>query len=162
MRNNTITPIHYNRLNNFETKILRGKESFQRPKVSNESFTEFQMKQTIRGYTYLASATTDFLALAVLFLHLLIALGHTVLILVTKRSSGCWDTLPELLAVAQQLSPSKIALHNTAVGIYKLATFRQRARLRVSEIDAEHVELQFDTDSHPDNLPKIDVFQEYK
>ena len=159
--NNSITLINCNKLPDFAARILLGKESFQRPQEPYKSFTEFQMKQTISGYIYLAVTTTDFLALAVLFMHLLIALGHTVLILVTKRSSGCWDTLPELLALAQQSPPSKTALHNTATGIYKLGTSRQRTRLRVSESDTEHVELQYDIDRSPNNSPKINVLQEY-
>jgi hypothetical protein len=164
-RNIDITkPIHYTQVNilnyrhaeNWKARIIRGKEAYLRPDVAEKDTTAFVMKQTITGYAYLVQSITDYLALAVLLIHLAIALGHTVLMLVTRTSSGCWDTVPELLAVAQQSEPSKVALQNTATGVYRMRTFGQRARMRVATSDRERVELCFDVDPGTENAPRID------
>jgi hypothetical protein len=120
------------------------------------------MKQTIVGYAYKASFITDWLALSVVFTHLAIALGHTIFMLVRQRSLGCWDSLPELLTLAQQSTPSPVALKNITAGICRTKTFRHIVRIRVSEADAEHVELAFDADNNGrDNGRKPDLGLKY-
>jgi hypothetical protein len=79
----------------------------------------------------------------VLFTHLILAVGHTVYILSTRRSSGCWDTFSELVALAQQSQPAESELRNTCAGIHKLETFQHKVRIIRSDEDQEHLELAF-------------------
>ncbi|KAJ4371451.1 hypothetical protein N0V83_004668 [Neocucurbitaria cava] len=143
----------------WKAQILNDGEAFDSP-PSNPT-TTFSMKQQISGYTYNMDTWADWLSIVVLLIHLVVATGHTILLLVTHRSSSCWDSLPELISLAQQSTPSTVALRNTAAGIYRLSTFRHIARIRVSEEDAEHVELVFDVDHGKDSGRQPDAGQKY-
>ncbi|UPX13774.1 uncharacterized protein EKO05_0004273 [Ascochyta rabiei] len=139
--------IHHMRIPDFRNQLLHSGEAYSDPSLSSPtSFTPFEVSQIITGYAFKTSSTTDILALAVVILHLAIALAHTTFLLLRRRSSACWDSVPELLALAQQSRKSELALHNTATGIQCLDTFRQRTRIRVSEEDSTRVEVRFDTD----------------
>ncbi|KAL8655652.1 MAG: hypothetical protein Q9210_000762 [Variospora velana] len=62
--------------------------------------TELKVKFTIGGLSYRLTIVQK-LAAAVLLLHVLIALVHSVwLILWTGESSGCWDSVTELVVLA--------------------------------------------------------------
>lgn len=173
----------------WEAQILNGAyggSSYNGPPAgSHDRVTYFQMKQSITGCTclsihppiymialalaneclilvaYKASTTTDYLALSVVIIHLVIAVGHTVLLLTRKESSGCWDTLPELLALAQQSAPSTTVLKNTSTGIYRLNSFRNTVRVLISRDNEEHVELRFDKDNVGDDLRRPIVSRKY-
>lgn len=139
--------IYHERKQNYGTQLLRDGESYEEPtSTSTQTFTEFHMRQEIGGYSFMASSITDILSLIVVVSHLVIAVGHTFFILFRRHSSSCWDSVPELLSLTQQSAQSTVALKNTAAGIEKMNTFRQRARIIVSEDDPEHVELRFDGD----------------
>ncbi|KIX00567.1 uncharacterized protein Z518_09632 [Rhinocladiella mackenziei CBS 650.93] len=98
---------------------------------------------TIQGYAYMASATADYLAIAVLLGHATIAFVYTGYVLWTRRTSGCWDTIEELVALAHSSRPTS-ALANTSTGIHRSSTMSQRVRIRVSpESPGEEVQLIF-------------------
>lgn len=139
--------IHRIRSPDFQYQLLHSGEAYSNPSLSSPTpFTPFEILQEITGYAFKTSSTTDILALAVVILHLVIALAHTAFLLLRRRSSACWDTVPELLALAQQSRTSELALRNTAAGIQCLGTFQQRARVRVSKEDYAQLEIRFDAD----------------
>ncbi|KAH7393791.1 hypothetical protein DE146DRAFT_757281 [Phaeosphaeria sp. MPI-PUGE-AT-0046c] len=134
-------------------QLLNDQEAYEDPhSTSANTFTEFHMRQEIGGYSFMASSITDILSLVVVFSYLAIATGHMLLLLIRRNSSSCWDSVSELLSLTQQSSPSAIALKNTAAGIERMSTFRQRARITVSENDPEHVEMRFDGDCEGKNV----------
>jgi hypothetical protein len=177
------------KISDWEAQLLSGAyggSGYSEPPVgSHDRVTYFQMKQRITGCmslsnrrsiyilavalanlylllaAYKASTTTDYLALSVVLIHLVIAVGHTILLLKPKESSGCWDTLPELLALAQQSAPSTAALKNTSTGIYRLESFRNSVRVLISRDDEEHVDLKFDKDRVGDVLKRPVVSRKY-
>ncbi|USP81540.1 hypothetical protein yc1106_08814 [Curvularia clavata] len=131
----------------YQSELLLDRQAYQNPStMSTSPFTEFHVRQEITGYAFRVSATTDILALGVLFLHLTMALAHMLFSIIRRRSSSCWDSVPELISLAQQSSPSKVALENTTTGIERMSTFKKRARIRVSGSNSQHVELVFDED----------------
>lgn len=138
---------HHSRVPDFRYQLLNGGEAYSNPSLSSPtSFTPFDISQEITGYAFKTSSITDVLALAVILLHLAIALAHTILLLLRRRSSASWDSIPELLALAQQSQTSVLALQNTAAGIQCPSTYQQRARIRVSEEDSSQLEMKFDAD----------------
>lgn len=74
---------------------------------------------------------TDYLAIAVVCLHLAIALVHTIWILVFQETSDSWDSSDELLALVWNSEPSKGAPSNTCAGINDRHTLSSRVQVRV-------------------------------
>ena len=103
---------------------------------------------TIIGYYNQASGIADYLALVVIILHMLITVGHTLLVVYHRESSGCWDAIPEMLALAQNSRPAYKALKNTGAGVKKGSTFARKAKVRATGIhdcaDVDHLNLLFD------------------
>lgn len=152
----------YEQKPDYNTTLLQGGEAlYAPPDLSTGNYTRFQMSQTITGYAYKAQEVTDFLALAVLFTHIVAALGHTIYLVVTRKSSECWDRLPELLALAQQSTPSTHVLQNTAAGIYRSDPFKHKAKVRPTEEDDTHLEMFFDSDGRDDMVEYMDPLEEY-
>ncbi|KAJ4301835.1 hypothetical protein N0V90_003931 [Kalmusia sp. IMI 367209] len=146
---------------NWVMAILTGDGAFDESFGSLNSHTAIRMNQEVTGYAFKLNSVTDYMALVVVFAHLVIATGHTILMLKTRRSSACWDSFPELLALAMQSLPSPKALKNTATGIFTTRVFGQNTRIRVSTNDSEHVELALDADDRTKTLLPPDDRMEY-
>ena len=58
------------------------------------------------GYAYKAARPTDFLSIAILLLYILIVVTHIFCLLVTRRSTTCWNTIEELFLLAKSSAPS--------------------------------------------------------
>lgn len=111
-------------------------------------FTKMQMRTEVQGYSYSTSGFTVWLALTVLFLHCLIAAGYTLLVVGwTGKTSSCWDSVSELLALVQNSPPAPCVLRNTSAGIKELSTFAHTAKLVVAK-DQDNVELVYLSDGH--------------
>ncbi|KAJ8107864.1 hypothetical protein OPT61_g8572 [Boeremia exigua] len=153
-------PFSHVRKPDYQSQLVHGGVAYEKPS-SSSVLTELPMQQEITGYAYRSSSLTDYLALSVVLLHLVVAAAHTALLLVRRKSSACWDSVPELLALAHQSEPSAAALQNTATGIERLRTFRQRAWIRVSARSEKHVELAFEGDGEGRALMTPDLREEY-
>lgn len=107
--------------------------------------TEIQVEFSISGFSYQLTITQK-LAMAALLLHILIALLHMVWVFWRRESSGCWDSITELVVLAQNSRPAFSALQNTAAGIKHSSTFAQQVVIRPTKIcdddaDADHLEM---------------------
>ena len=125
-------------------------------------YTTLRARITITGFCFKASVLSDYLSIALLLSHMFLALSHTTWLLGTGRSSSCWDSITELVALVQNSRPAPIVLKNTCAGIKRKHTFSIRARIRATapityETDerpnAEHVEVIFGPD-HLINGPR--------
>ena len=122
----------YNRVENFNGAILQGGNALKTPST-DQDFTESRMNATIEGYSYHASSTTDFLAIAVVLFHCLVALAHTIYCVLHGVSSGCWDTVTEILTLALGPSADRGVPENTGAGIKNSQTFKKKAWVRVKK-----------------------------
>lgn len=86
----------------------------------------------VTGYAYKASRVTDYLSMVVLLLHIIVALAHTLYTFFTRLSSGSWDTVEELLVLAQVSRTDTTDLRNTGAGIKRFSTMALNARVRAS------------------------------
>ena len=88
--------------------------------------------------------------MAVILFHLVIALAHTIFCVYRCTSSGCWDTIAELLILAQNSQPFNVPLRNTSAGIKRGRTFSKKAKIRTvrqeAGVQGEHVELVYEVD----------------
>ena len=84
------------------------------------------------GYAYKASRVTDYLSIVVLLLHMVVALAHTLYLLFTRLSSASWDTVEELIVLAQVSTTDTKDLRNTSAGIKRFSTMALNTRVRTS------------------------------
>ena len=82
------------------------------------------------GYAFQASRATDYLDVAIVSLHMAIAIAHIPCLFLTRLSSECWDTLEELLSLALTLKTDIRILKNICVGIKRLSTIGFTAMIR--------------------------------
>ncbi|KAL8856826.1 MAG: hypothetical protein Q9178_006543 [Gyalolechia marmorata] len=135
-------PAGFTKTEDFDDAVLRGRKAVQLPATGNT--TELPVKFSISGLSYRLTVV-QFLAMAVLVLHILIALAHVGWILMKRESSGCWDSVIELLVLAQNSRPAPTALMNTAAGIKFSMTFSKQVAIR-SRTD-DHLELVYEEEN---------------
>ena len=130
--------------------LLRGGQQVLLPAFPANQFTRLKTKEHIYGYCYKSSSISDYLAIAVIVTHLVVAVSHTIWILCRRETSGCWDTAAELVALAQNSRPALPMLSNTCAGIKEPRTFAHVARIRVAKTGNgpdDHLELVFEEDT---------------
>lgn len=120
--------LNYNKQSDFTNKILSGGPALEKP--ADVPVTTFRTTIILNGLLYRASSVTDWLAIGILMGHILIALGHTVHLILYRKSSASWDTIAEFMALAHNSRPSKKALKNTSAGIRTKKPFSKVAYVR--------------------------------
>ncbi|KIX02445.1 uncharacterized protein Z518_08386 [Rhinocladiella mackenziei CBS 650.93] len=137
----------YDPLPDFANRLLAGRTALSTPSLPSAEVTTIHIKMQIDGFALKATLAT-FLSMAVLLIHVTMALVHTGWVLVRKKTSNSWDSISELLALAQNSQPASVALGNTAAGINLGKTYAQIAKIRVRNqygySNNDHVALVFD------------------
>ncbi|KAL6720959.1 hypothetical protein ACLMJK_000059 [Lecanora helva] len=110
----------------------RGRPYAMLPPPPRSDFITLNWKIQVYGYAWYASSASDYLAICVISVYMLGAIGHTIWILVRGKTSSSWDTTTELLALALQ-SPVTKLLRGAGAGIERLSTYRHIVRLRAVE-----------------------------
>ncbi|KAK1046543.1 hypothetical protein LTR33_015065, partial [Friedmanniomyces endolithicus] len=138
----------WNRTKTYAKNLVNGRGQLLFPPTGD--FVTQEAKVEITGYVFMATAFTDYLAIAILCLHLAIALAHTLILMVQGTSSGCWDTISELFTLLVNSPPAPIALRNTCAGIRSLKTYSKITTIRAMAPESDgaiaHVVLCFDED----------------
>ena len=126
------TLLDYNKTASFHTELLSGGNPLAPPSPSSSPpyYVTERATITIGGLSYLASQPTDYLAIIVLLTHVLLAVAHTIFLVLTRESSSCWDSVSELLVLLHNSRPAPAALRNTGAGIRNLDTYGQVAVVR--------------------------------
>lgn len=85
---------------------------------------------------------------------MLIAAVFVVYLLFTRETSGCWDSIEEIFALAHNSRPDPSALANTSAGIHQFHTMSQNVRIRAlyetnepQHLNAETLQLVFGSGS---------------
>lgn len=134
-------------VSDFATRILSGQTALQEPNQRDADITTLHMKMEITGFA-LRATLTGFLAMAVLSAHIIMAVIHIICVVVFKKTSTSWDSISELIALAQNSRPAYSALANTGGGINYRRTYGRIATIRVKsmldKVDSEHVEIVFE------------------
>lgn len=142
---------NYNPFPDFQKRILRNEPALMTPAVSRENLTTIEASMQISGFSFKGSLAA-YLAMAVLFTHLLMATTHMIYVVHKRCSSSSWGSVAELIALSQNSQPAFDVLANTSGGIESRKTFSQMAKIRVrkdpsSPDELEHVELVFEKPS---------------
>jgi len=146
------TLTNYQKAANFRNELFSSRAALLRP--NSTAIIEEKVTISIGGYSYISSSITDYLSAALLLLHILMALTHTVYtVWWTHRSSSSWDSLTELLVLMQNSKPPTNALTNAGAGISHLNTYSRRAAVRAIKTSTDNpetkqkVELVFSSDA---------------
>lgn len=131
----------YEKEANFDHLILNNKRALKYP--SDEDM--FSVEFGISGLNYSTSLAQQ-LAMIVLFLYIAVAVSYSVWLITRSKSSACWDSTIEILAIAQNSKPAFRALANTAAGIQHLSTFSKKVVVRPTKLpdgqEADHLQFQ--------------------
>lgn len=99
----------------------------------NEPVVDESVVITIGGYSYAATNVADYASIALLLVHVFLALCHTLYtVWYTSQSSSAWDTLTELMVLMQNSRPADRMLRNANAGITEAATYGVVGRLYVT------------------------------
>ncbi|KAH6662432.1 hypothetical protein F5X68DRAFT_178265 [Plectosphaerella plurivora] len=106
------------------TKMVRRgppKESFPEPVElvnSPVGSTRFVMSAIYNGYGLVIEGWFEAMCVAVLLVHVCLALGHTAWVLSQPKTSGAWGNIVELVALAiRSPPPGEKVLENTGAGV---------------------------------------------
>jgi hypothetical protein len=124
--------------------LLGSGQTLEKPLTPN--ITTFNWQLTIQGLSYKASLLIDYLSISVLLGHIILAIGDALWFLYKRQSSGCWDTITELVTLAQNSRPAYAVLKNTSTGIKCIETFAKVVKIRVVK-DGD-----FGSEEHPTGL----------
>ena len=138
-----------------EHLLLQGKRALKKPDLAQEEVNELSVEFFISGLSYRHTLVQK-LAMVGLFLHMAFATLHTVWTAGRGKLSGCWDSITEVVVLAQNSKPAYRALQNTAAGVERSYTFAKKVSIRPTKLpnsgEADHVELLFEEEeAHAEN-----------
>jgi hypothetical protein len=115
-------------------------ELFRIPEaVSGRNATRMMVQAEFFGYVMAIGNWFDGLSVGVLLLHVVVASAHVVWRLMDARTTEGWDSVPQLVALAQQSAPADSpVLDNSSGGIRTLSTMKSIVML----------------EAHPKNSPQ--------
>lgn len=110
------------------TLVRQGKarKTFSKPSAFNGyDTTMIEMTATYTGYNMFAAGKwSSWVSIALLGVHAVIVLIHTTRVFKMKGSGEAWDTIAELVVLAQNSTPPETGiLANTSSGVQSLQTF---------------------------------------
>ena len=132
----------------YYTSLLSGgsRQHAVLPAPAGSDTVKLHMHIAVTGYAWYARSFSDYFALAVVIIYMMIALAHMAWVLMTGVTSSSWDSVTELLALALG-SPVPGALEGSGAGIERLGTYRRMVRLRArKEEEDERLVLLVDGD----------------
>lgn len=101
-------------------------ESFPKPLIFEQhNTTKVMVRAFYEGYALSSSSSWfNWFCIALLLTHAVLALAHSVwVVFIQQQSSNAWDTIPELVALAQKSDPPLgYVLENTSAGARSLRT----------------------------------------
>ena len=137
----------YGKKKDFENLLLQGKSALNNPNSGQNDVDEISLEFSISGLSY-RHTLVQYLAMVVLFLHMAVAILHTVWTAGRGKSSACWDSITEILVLAQNSKPAHHALRNTAAGLQHSYTFAKKVTVQPTKLpnarEADHLELLFE------------------
>ena len=160
--NGTDTPVYDEKIDNPNKNILKRSDVPPLPVLSKGKASQLSVDFSISGLSYRMTLASK-LAIAALCTHIFIATTHTIWTLRKRQSSACWDSVTEILVLAQNSKPSS-TLENTAAGIRYSSTYAKRVSIRPTRFpnkdDMDHIEMIYEEDKHTQDAADADGSQE--
>ena len=118
---------------------------FEVDPVESKDWIKLRVQTTFEGYSYNTRGRFPKIAIGFLLAHCIVALVHVLYAGISGMSSTCWDSIPEVTALAMNSTPTTV-LRNTCAGITELNIFKLPVRVLAfpdAEGECEHLELVF-------------------
>lgn len=147
--------LDYQKQPDFKSQLLSGGAALFKP--NGTELTPLHAKIIIQGLSYQARLVTDYLAIAVLLIYIIVAIAHVLYLIWTRQSSSQWDFITEFFVLAYNSKPISKALENTSSGINCIKTFGNAAIVRGIDssspssrgIPIKRVQIMFQEDHRP-------------
>ena len=120
-------------------------DAFEVDPVASKDWIKLRVDTTFEGFSYNTRGKIPKIAIGFLLAYCLVALAHVLYAGTSGISSTCWDSIPEVTALAMNSTPTA-ALRNTCAGITELNIFKLPVRVLAfpdAEGEGEHLELVF-------------------
>lgn len=117
--------------------LLRGGDIYRKPQ--NLSYVTLKAEWHSYGVAWTLRENGQFLAVAVLCIHILLAAIHSLIVVTAGRSMDAWDSITELLLLAWNSVPTRRdqEFTNCSVGVYGVQPLRHRVKAMVVENSGE-------------------------
>jgi hypothetical protein len=124
-----------------DDRLLDGK-SIYNARDPSEPYVKARYQAYAYGTTWSLAQTGQYLGVAILCMHVFLALAHTIVLVVTKRSSAAWDSINELIVLAYNSSARPGAFENCNSGIELAKTLEKKVRIGTRQGDDGHVQVE--------------------
>lgn len=138
-------------------EFMRFGDAYAVDPPANAKWYSSRLSVSVVGYAFSSEQVTSKIACAILMLHVLLALLHTIYSLRSGLSSSSWDSVTELIALAMNSTPSD-ALKNTCAGIDLPSTMGLPVRIVESETIEEHLEVVLEP-SHDEETEGVELLK---
>ena len=139
----------YGKEDGYNDRLIRGGHALRSPDIAQQDLSELSVEFAIGGLSYRLSLIQK-LALVVLFLHMTIAALHTFWTVGRGKSSAHWNSITEILLLAQNSRPAFRALGDTAVSVKHSLTFGKMITIRPTQApdssQPDHLELLYENE----------------
>lgn len=113
----------------YNQKMIGGKRLFEQP--ANISFVTLEASWSSYGVAWILASPSKYAAAALLGLHVVLAIVHTVTLLIRGESSSVWNSSLDMIMLAWNSTPQRRdqELLNCSGGVRSLQTLRRKARI---------------------------------
>ncbi|KAL8948896.1 MAG: hypothetical protein Q9222_004954 [Ikaeria aurantiellina] len=111
----------------------------------SKDWVKLEVNSFLEGYAYNTQSAPPIIAIVIMTIYCVLALGHMLYATALGISSSCWDSAAEMTALAINSTPTA-ALRNTCAGINEMHVFKLPVRvlaMKDAEGEEEHLELVF-------------------
>ncbi|KAG8533075.1 uncharacterized protein KY384_001858 [Bacidia gigantensis] len=144
----------------FEALPLEGKQALKKPKTNAAEANKISVQFSISGHSY-RHELVQILSMIVLFVHMVVAILHTAWTVARGKSSASWDSITEILVLAQNSKPAYRALENTAAGLKYQHTYAKKVTIRPTKLpnasEPDHLELLLEEEEVHADHEMVDV-----
>jgi len=143
-----------------DDSFISGKDIYDKRDPS-EPFIQGRFESYKWGTAWTMAGATQQAAAAILCLHLVFALVHTVVLIYLGRSSEAWDSINEVMLLAYNSIPRPGAFQNCSSGIVHAHTLEKKIRIGTRTQDSGDVQSELVVCGDENGAGRIEVNEAY-
>ena len=100
-----------------------------RPTTNGADQTKMITHTEVQGYAYVLFGGTSYFAVTVIMLHIILSLAHLVILWILGRPSARWETVSELVILAQGAMSRDLGAEKHQTGFWRKSIFTQEVEM---------------------------------
>jgi hypothetical protein len=124
-----------------DASFISGKELYTHSNLTNPSIRAYYENYKF-GAAWAFKDLTRYMSIAILLLHVVLAVGHMLILLCTRRSSRAWGTIEELVILAYNSATRPAAFKNCSSGVGNSKTLEKKVRVGTRTLDDGRVQAE--------------------